>query len=111
MPSRTVIRGTEITFRSRYMQTPSCIVNRVIVSGEATPAQIKVILAACKNGRFVPEKVGLPCTRHKGITLQSNPFCEISEDDFHPTVDDPTVQISMCDLTGRFKATKGIWAA
>lgn len=109
MPRKKFIGNTEINFLYRDADNYKSH-NSVVVAGVVTPGQIKAILECCDEGTyFVPEMVGLPCTRFDEETEADHPFCELYEDSFGMTKAPATVDISICELVGRFKSKKSTW--
>jgi len=87
--------------------------NEVILAGEITDEQKKVIMDACDGEYFIPEQVGLPITRpDDNITEADHCFCELYDDYIYLTDDEPTEGITIDELVEKFKdAKKNGWDA
>ena len=86
--------------------------NEAIVSGPYTKDQIDAILASREDGDyFLPTQVGLPEERFDKWDAQSDhPWFELDEYSFEPTEEEPTVELTMEELTENFKRMAGRWS-
>ena len=54
----------------------------------------------------MPEQVGLPCERFASLYEDDTSFCEIGRNCFELTEQDPTVSLTVDELTKAFAAVK-----
>lgn len=93
--ARTILRSTRIEYSPVNNGEPTV----AYVDGLITSGQIKVISSALGDSmKFCPDKVGLPLPNTGG------PICRFNINSMEHSVNDPTVQISICELVGKFKA-------
>lgn len=88
--------------------------NEVIVPGEITEDQKKVIMKSLDSGEyFIPEQIGLPIERPDDeLTEADHCFCELEESGITLTDEPCTELMSVNELTERFrKAGKDGWDA
>ncbi len=84
-----------------------------IVRGEITKEQIFEIMGCLEDFEyFNPPQVGLPCDYAEPYAPNEDdhPFCELFENSFSVTDDDPDWDLSACELVEKFKAAKGNWS-
>lgn len=84
--------------------------NDCIIQGIPTPEQKQRILNSLDMGEyFIPEEVGLPCTRFGSVTEADHPYCEMSADSFEETDESPVLNLTWEQLTAAFEAHAGKW--
>lgn len=81
------------------------VYNSCVIKGALTEEQKTTILAALKDGEFfIPHIVGLPERKFGTETIDDHPFFVLTADDFEPTDEPPTLDITCEELSERFAA-------
>lgn len=85
--------------------------NRIILKGQFTQAQSDVIYSCLDKGEyFIPRQVGLPEKRFDTFDPQSDHcWFELHPGAFTFTNEEPTVELTVDDLTQNFRKAKGNW--
>lgn len=80
------------------------VLNSCVVEGEVTEEQKDIILASLDDGcYFIPEVVGLPAERFGTHTESDHAWMELYEDDFELVTADPTVDLTIDQVTEAFR--------
>lgn len=85
--------------------------NRVVLKGQFTQAQSDVIYSCLDKGEyFIPRQIGLPEKRFDTFDPQSDHcWFELHPGAFTFTNQEPTIELSIEDLTQNFQKAKGNW--
>lgn len=88
--------------------------NDCVIRGSISPEQIDAIIKTLVDGdNFIPHCVGMPEIRFSSINEDDTPWFELSKDDFKPTNQEPTLNITAIELIERFQKARNykLWDA
>lgn len=84
--------------------------NTIICEGQISEEETRDIYDSLDLGEyFIPEQVGIEAERFGAATEDDHCWCEIGEDAFTSTDEEPTTTLSAKKLVEAFREAKGNW--
>ena len=95
--------------RFSYLYRDACnykAFNQVVIKGECSDQDKRLINLALDGEFFIPEQIGLPLVRpSEEITIDDHCFAELDpENDINLTDEEPTVAITWSEIMNNFRA-------
>lgn len=101
--------NTKISFLYRDASNYK-VYNDVVVSGTFTVEQIEQITDSLEDGMyFIPEQIDWPVERFGSVTDDDHPWCELCENDFETTEQNPTIPMTPEKVVECFVKAKNNW--